>query len=96
MSEMMLLYRCTKRYDEDHCCRATYEADGRLSGHFIHSRRVWKEEAGIQKALLITQTRKKIGENDRIECREGIFRVLDVRRFSCHQEAILRKEKDSA
>lgn len=96
MSEMMLLYRCTKRYDEEHCCRATYEADGRFSGHFIHSRRVLKEGAGIQKALLITRARNTIGENDRIECREGVFRVLEVRRFPCHQEAILRKEEDSA
>jgi hypothetical protein len=96
MSEMMTLYKCTKTYGENHVCEAAYEADGRFLGHFIHSRRIWKDEPGNEKTLLITRTRKQISENDRIERREGVYRVLEVRRFPLHQEAILRKEEEAA
>jgi hypothetical protein len=76
--------------DGNFALAAVYEEQGSFEGSLWPARATGKGEG--QRYLLVVKPGTQIEQYDRIEWEEEFFRVLGVRAFPKHTEALLEKE----
>lgn len=90
--EALRLLKRTLSLDERHACTATYTDAGMFRASLWPAGKTGQSIMMRERLLLIGRSDVSMEENDRVESAKGLYRILWVRRFPKHEEALLEKE----
>jgi hypothetical protein len=88
--QIVKLFKRGLTLDGNFALAAVYEEQGSFEGSLWPARATGQGEG--QRYLLVAQAGIGLEVYDRIETAQGLFRVLGVRAFPKHTEALLEKE----
>lgn len=92
-TERFRLYRRALAPDEQYSLQAAFEDKGTFLSSLWPAKKTGQREDSGERYLLVTKASVGIQPYDRIEGSRGLYRVLWVRAFPKHTEAMLEKEK---
>lgn len=92
-TERLRLYRRALAPDENHALQAAFEDKGTFLSSLWPAKKTGQREDSGERYLLVARPGADIQQYDRIEGSRGLYRVLWVRAFPKHTEAMLEKEK---
>jgi hypothetical protein len=92
-TENLRLYRRTLAPDENHTLQAAFEDKSTFPASLWPAQTTGQREGLGERYLLVARPGTDICEHDRIEWEDKFYRVLWVRAFPKHTEAMLEKEK---
>jgi len=90
--EALRLLKRTLSLDESHACKATYHDAGTFTASLWPAGKTGQSSTMKERLFLIGKTDIYMEEHDRIESAKVLYRILWVRRFPKHAEALLERE----